>query len=79
MGILLHQNAVVECARFAFVGVDAQVDRPRMILGQERPLDPAGKPAPPRPRKPESLTIAVTSSGGIASAFLKRFVAAVGT
>ena len=29
---------------------------------------PVGKPAPPRPRSPESFTTAITSSGGISSA-----------
>ena len=67
--ILLHQDAVVERARLALVGVDAQVNRPRMILRQEGPLQPAEKPAPPRPRRPESFTSFVTSSGAIASAF----------
>ena len=39
--VLLHQDAVVERARLALVGVDAQVDRARMVLGQEGPLDAA--------------------------------------
>ena len=30
---------------------------------------PVGKPAPPRPRKPEALTNSITASGSIASAF----------
>ena len=29
---------------------------------------PVGKPAPPRPRRPESLTSAMSASGSIASA-----------
>ena len=33
-----------------------------------RHLMPVGNAAPPRPRKPESVTAAITSSGAIASA-----------
>ncbi|CFS34217.1 Uncharacterised protein [Mycobacterium tuberculosis] len=32
-------------------------------------LVPVAKPAPPRPRNPESLTMLITSSGGIVRAF----------
>src|SRR5262249_53515274 len=35
MRIVLHQDAVIESAGFAFVSVDAQIDRAGMILGQE--------------------------------------------
>ena len=47
--VLLHEDAVIESSRLALVGVDAKVNRPRMILGQEGPLDAARKPraAPP--------------------------------
>jgi len=38
MRILLHQDAVVERARLALVRIDAQINRPRMILGQKAPL-----------------------------------------
>ena len=44
--ILLHQDAVVECARLALVGVDAHVDGAGMILRQEGPLQPGGKTGP---------------------------------
>ena len=40
MRIVFHQDAIVERARLAFVGVDAHVNRAGMILGQERPLQP---------------------------------------
>ena len=45
MRILLHQNAIVESPRFALVGVDAQINWTRMILGQKRPFEPARKPS----------------------------------
>src|SRR5690242_6977068 len=32
-------------------------------------LTPVGKPAPPRPRRPESLISSITSAGSLASAF----------
>ena len=41
MRILLHQDAIVERARLALVGVDAHVDRAGMVLRQERPLQAA--------------------------------------
>ena len=44
--ILFHQDAVVERARLALVGVDAQVDRAGMVLGQEGPLEPGRKAGP---------------------------------
>ena len=44
MGIVFHQDAVVECARLALVGIDAEVNRPGVVFGQERPLEASGKP-----------------------------------
>ena len=44
MRILFHEDAVVEGAGFALVGVDAQVDGAGMVLGQEGPLE-AGREA----------------------------------
>ena len=43
MRIVLHQDPVVERARLALVGVDAEIDRAGMILGQEGPLEPGGE------------------------------------
>ena len=43
MRVLLHQDAVVEGAGLALVGVDAHVDRAGMVLGQEGPLEAAGE------------------------------------
>src|SRR5687768_1144120 len=46
MRVFLHQDAVVERSRLALVGVQAKVDRPRMIRRQERPLEPRRKASP---------------------------------
>ena len=40
VGVLLHQNSVLEGARFRFVGVDHQVLRLVGVLRNEGPLDP---------------------------------------
>ena len=45
----LQLHAVREGGRLALVGVDAHVDRPGMVLGQERPLQPGGEPGPAPP------------------------------
>ena len=41
-----------------------------LSCGMKPHFMPVGKPAPPRPRRPESLTAAMMSSGAIVSAFL---------
>src|ERR1041385_8523902 len=41
--ILFHEDAIVESARFALVGIDAEVNGAGMVLGQEGPLEAAGK------------------------------------
>ena len=43
MGILLHEDAIVERARLALVGIETEVDRPWMILGEKRPLQSRGE------------------------------------
>ena len=44
--ILLHEDAIVERARLALVGIDAQINRPRMILRQKAPLHPGRETGP---------------------------------
>ena len=41
---------------------------PGLACGMKLHFMPVGNPAPPRPRRPESLTSATRSSGGVASA-----------
>ncbi len=41
-----------------------------LSCGMKPHFIPVGKPAPPRPRSPESLTAEMMSSGAIASAFV---------
>src|SRR5205823_12542621 len=41
--VLFHEDAVIERARLALVGIDAKINRPRVVLGQECPLEPAWK------------------------------------
>ena len=43
MRVFFHQDAVVEGAGFALVGVDAHVDGAGVVLGQEGPLQPGGE------------------------------------
>ncbi len=47
MRILFHHDPVVKRARFALVRIEAEVDRPWMILGQERPFQ-TGRETRPR-------------------------------
>ena len=44
MRILLHQDPIIESSRFAFIGVDTQINRAWMILGQEGPFQTAREP-----------------------------------
>ena len=43
MGVFFHQDAVVVRAGLRLVGVDAQVDRARVVLREEGPLQPGGE------------------------------------
>ena len=61
--VLLHEQPVVERRRLALVGVDAH-ERFLPILGKEVHFSPHGKPAPPRPRSSESLTMRRPPSPG---------------
>ncbi len=51
MRVVLHQDTVVECPRLALVGVNTQVNRARMVLGQKGPFDARGKAGAPAAAK----------------------------
>src|SRR5262245_10547401 len=55
MGVLLHQDAVVVSAGLGLVRVDTEIDRPRVILREERPLHAAGESSTAAPAKSRSL------------------------
>jgi len=59
--VALEIKAVLEGARLAFVDVDRAQTR-RRLRGNGLPFAPRGKPAPPRPRRPEFSITAITSS-----------------
>jgi hypothetical protein len=44
----------------------------RLSFGRNDALRPVGKPAPPRPRRPEASTWPTTSAGSIPSAFRRE-------
>ena len=78
MRIVLHQDAVVERARLALVGVHAEVDGARMVLGQEGPFDAgrkAGAAAAAEPRILDDLRDVVR---GHSQGFSERLISAVG-
>ena len=53
--IAFHLHAIDERARLALVGIDAEIDRPGVIFGQERPLQGRGETGPaaaPQPGRP---------------------------
>ena len=47
-----HLHAVDEGARLALVGVDAEIDGPGMVLGQERPFQSGGEAGPAAAAQP---------------------------
>ena len=74
--VVLHDLPVLERARLALVGVADQVDRLAASLGRKPHFTPAGKPAPPRPRRFAALTSATTLCGRHAERRLEGLVAA---
>ena len=66
--VALDQHPVGERAAVALVGVAADELQVVDAVEHGRHLMPAGKPAPPRPRSPESVTSATTSAGDSSSA-----------
>ena len=60
--IALEVVAVLEGAGLAFVDVHCAMQPRRGLARTMRHLRPAGKPAPPRPRRPESSIAWMTDS-----------------
>ena len=67
MGVVAQDVAVLEGARLALVGVAGEVLGTGEGARHEAPLEAGGEAAPPRPRRPDFLTSAITSSAEIFS------------
>ena len=77
-GIALHDHAVGEGAAVALVGIADDVFlRSPAASSTVFHLMPVGKPAPPRPRRPESVTCATISAGGMRDGLLQALQAAM--
>ena len=79
--VLFHEEPVLERAGLRLVRVAEKVDGLALgVLGTNVHLRPVGKPAPPRPRRPDFLTSSVTFSGVMPPGqdLAQRCVAAVG-
>src|SRR5581483_187582 len=78
VGIEVADVAVFEGARLALVGVDAQVAGLGVVLGNEAPLEPGGKPGAPAAAQ-VALLHGVDELGGLQRhRLLETLVAAVG-
>ncbi len=60
--VALEVVAVLERARLALVDVDRHEPRARLGAHDASTCAPTGKPAPPRPRRPESSIVLMTAS-----------------
>ena len=78
MRIAFDQRAVHEGAGVALVGVADEVARAAAASRQTSHFTQVGKPAPPRPRRPASLTVSTTSRQGRPRQRLEGPVAAAG-
>jgi len=78
MRIVLHQDAVVERPRLALVGVDAEIDWPRMVFGQEGPFDAGRKARAPAAAQARVLHEFRDFVGAQAQRFPGRLVSAIG-
>ena len=66
--VAIHELPVVARPRLGLVEVHDDVGRLARGRRDERPLHTCGKPAPPRPRRPEALTVSMIAAGSIVRA-----------
>ena len=72
MRVEFHLHAIDKRARLAFVGIHAEINRARMILGQERPLQTGQETGPAPPAQPTLATMCTTSAGLISASARRR-------
>ena len=67
--VVLQNDAVFLAARLVLAAVGDDVAGRLRLVRREAPLlAGVGKPAPPRPRSPDAVTVSIIASGVLASA-----------